>query len=560
MATTDTWDSPALDQSINADLPAIKNKFQALVKGDPSLVQNPPVGAKRLVEIDSGNWQVQQYNGHTWSNIGKLKMDVDTVDGYDAAITPTANTVAVRNASGLLQDSITGNAATASSAATLSQTLAVNKGGTGATTSEAARSNLGAAPTSHASATATHGVGSDAVYGHLKLSDATDSLSGVGGGVAATPAAVKDAKDAAISAGAAASAAQQTADAAASAAGTAQQTADAAVSAADKAQQTADSAVVKAEEAASKAGLPLGHFYAHPYPTPIEGSLHCNGGLNSRELYADLFAFAQANKQVISEQEWQETAEACGGYCSYYSNGDGTSTFRMPKFAPHIQISLIAASAGTYHKPGLPNIEAGWTTGWNNAHIPTIQTSGAVKTISNSAYGVSYGVGNQTNNPWRVNFDASLFNSIYGSSTTVQPEFQEWIICVVAFGKATNVGEVDVANVMSAVSQVQAQVTEAIEIDSSGYSSSQHWVRYVDGRQIIYSNWGASFSNSQRITFVKSFKTNPGLIGFDNETHPSNMEWRPKFSDITATYFRINDWAYGSASKSGCWIAFGTWK
>ena len=60
MATTDTWDSPALDQPINADLPAIKNKFQALVKGDPSLVQDPPVGAKRLVEIDSGNWQARE--------------------------------------------------------------------------------------------------------------------------------------------------------------------------------------------------------------------------------------------------------------------------------------------------------------------------------------------------------------------------------------------------------------------------------------------------------------------------------------------------------------------
>ena len=103
MAMTDTWDSPNLDQPIGADLPAIQRKFQALVKGDPSLVQNPPVGAKRLVEISSGNWQVQQYNGSTWSNIGKLKMDVDTVDGYDAAITPKANTIAVRNASGKLE-------------------------------------------------------------------------------------------------------------------------------------------------------------------------------------------------------------------------------------------------------------------------------------------------------------------------------------------------------------------------------------------------------------------------------------------------------------------------
>lgn len=168
MATTDTWDSPALDQPINADLPAIKNKFQALVKGDPSLVQNPPVGAKRLVEIDSGNWQVQQYNGRTWSNIGKLEMDVDTVDGYDAAITPQANTIAVRNASGKLEGGITGNAVSADSAVTLSETLGVELGGTGATTSAAARANLGVPPTSHASSSTIYGLGSNLNYGHVR--------------------------------------------------------------------------------------------------------------------------------------------------------------------------------------------------------------------------------------------------------------------------------------------------------------------------------------------------------------------------------------------------------
>lgn len=176
MAMTDTWDSPSLDQPIGADLPAIKNKFQALVKGDPSLVQNPPVGAKRLVEISSGNWQVQQYNGSTWSNIGKLKMDVDTVDGYDAAITPKANTIAVRNASGKLEGDITGNAATASSAVTLSQTLPVNKGGTGATTSAQARTNLGVPPTSHASSGTAYGLGSNLNYGHVRGDEETTDV------------------------------------------------------------------------------------------------------------------------------------------------------------------------------------------------------------------------------------------------------------------------------------------------------------------------------------------------------------------------------------------------
>lgn len=51
------------------------------------------------------------------------------------------------------------------------------------------------APTNHASTGTTYGVGNASNYGHVKLSDSTGSTSGVSGGTAATPAAVKVVKD-----------------------------------------------------------------------------------------------------------------------------------------------------------------------------------------------------------------------------------------------------------------------------------------------------------------------------------------------------------------------------
>ncbi|HCX63439.1 MAG TPA: hypothetical protein DHU59_13520, partial [Clostridiales bacterium] len=51
------------------------------------------------------------------------------------------------------------------------------------------------APTNHASTGTGHGVGTGSNYGHVKLSDSTGSTSGVSGGTAATPAAVKVVKD-----------------------------------------------------------------------------------------------------------------------------------------------------------------------------------------------------------------------------------------------------------------------------------------------------------------------------------------------------------------------------
>ena len=53
----------------------------------------------------------------------------------------------------------------------------------------------GKAPTSHASTATTYGTGSSTNYGHVKLSDSTSSTSGVSGGIAATPAAVKAVND-----------------------------------------------------------------------------------------------------------------------------------------------------------------------------------------------------------------------------------------------------------------------------------------------------------------------------------------------------------------------------
>lgn len=53
----------------------------------------------------------------------------------------------------------------------------------------------GKAPTDHASANTTYGVGSGTNYGHVQLSDSTSSTSDASDGIAATPAAVKAAYD-----------------------------------------------------------------------------------------------------------------------------------------------------------------------------------------------------------------------------------------------------------------------------------------------------------------------------------------------------------------------------
>lgn len=311
----------------------------------------------------------------------------------------------------------------------------------------------------------------------------------------------------------------------------------------------------KAVEASNKAGLPLGHIFAWPFSTAPDGCIILNGSTYDRTLYADLFAYVKSKGWTKTEAEWQDIAQASNGFCPWYSEGDGSTNFRTPKFAPYQKIALVSGDAGKYYEAGLPNIE-GSMSGGAALYVP--ENLGSIYGENYNTTGVS--TSNRASQPLTIKIDASRSSNIYGNSTTVQPESNDWIVCVVAFGTATNVGSVDVANVMSAVSQVQAEVTDAKEIDSSGYTSSQHWVRYTDGRQIIYSDWGSNFSNTAAITFAKPFTTNPALIGFDNENLPANNPRASKFSAITGTYFQVNDWAYGSATKTGCWVAMGTWK
>ena len=135
----------ALANKIASDVPAIKTMLDALAKMDFTGITGIPANVKRIASV-TGGVQIQKYASNAWATVGKLMHDVDTVDGQHAATGTTANTIPVRDASGKLPGDITGNASTASEASALRDgyTVPLAKGGTGATTTAAARANLGA--------------------------------------------------------------------------------------------------------------------------------------------------------------------------------------------------------------------------------------------------------------------------------------------------------------------------------------------------------------------------------------------------------------------------------
>lgn len=215
-------------------------------------------------------------------------------------------------------------------------------------------------------------------------------------------------------------------------------------------------------EKLSKLGTvrPLGFHYLHPYGTVPADSIICNGATYSRALYKDFFDYITAQGWVKTEAEWQEIATRDNGFCPFYSDGDGSTNFRTPRFAPYQQIAIASGNAGTYHQAGVPNITGTFCVRGIEPTADTVKSTGAFFLDADFPYTDPYSGHGVVSTKGGIGFSAREANKVYGASDTVQPESHEWVVCVVAYGIATNVGSVDIQNVMSAVNAVQASLEE----------------------------------------------------------------------------------------------------
>lgn len=319
---------------------------------------------------------------------------------------------------------------------------------------------------------------------------------------------------------------------------------------------------VKNIQDASKLGLPVGFEAFTINPNLQAGWLPLLGGEYSRTAYADLWAWVQTQQgYLIEESAWQDKATANGGNVPFYSKGDGSTTFRVPALKCWVKGASNISEVGGYLVAGLPNIDTNVYIGQDGSGYP----NGSADSTT---------VGSTASYPRKTKlFRASDYNTIYGTSDTVQPPSIVGLWVVKAYGVVTNVGSTDVANISTGLAQAETRISslETNKVDKAGnawvvesYRNDTQWYRVwsdgwiEQGGNPKNSLWGSSTT----INFFKPFAdTNyiivAGTRAADGETQCGGTATFSRTKTTTSIVIVVNNWSNNYKGVYGEWYACG---
>ena len=105
---------------------------------------------------------------------------------------------------------------------------------------------------------------------------------------------------------------------------------------------------------ANVSALPIGAIL-NGY-TIFDNCIVAFGGEFNRADYPKLWAYLQANPSLVKTQtQWQTEATANGGICGFFSDGNGTTTFRVPNLDKAF-LRPDSRGVGTYQGDAIRNI------------------------------------------------------------------------------------------------------------------------------------------------------------------------------------------------------------
>lgn len=204
----------------------------------------------------------------------------------------------------------------------------------------------------------------------------------------------------------------------------------------------------------SQIKLPLGSIGFSLDGILPEGAIAATGLELSREVYKDLWGFAQkgGETRLISEEAWQaELAANEGRFCRYYSTGNGATTFRIPYIACYLSGTAEAEKVGTYVTDTQRNITGEFVIDYANSPY----TKGAFY-AGNTTQTKYFGSGGETDAI--LNFDASRSVGAEHTGEEVKPKTAYVLYYIQAFSTIINSGTLDIGELLEHVETLEKSV------------------------------------------------------------------------------------------------------
>lgn len=298
--------------------------------------------------------------------------------------------------------------------------------------------------------------------------------------------------------------------------------------------------------------MPVGFEDYVSYTELDPGQLIRNGQLVSREIYSDLWNFVQSKpSMLLTEEEWQANLTANEGLaCNYYSAGDGSTNFRLPKASV---IVLPDPNPENINKYSADSIKA-----HNHSNI-TDPISG--KIFNPIYWNVTDNGGiNNNDNFYNSNNTGSLapyFAPIKNGDITnfgvneTKPKTITKLPIVYAFGRIVNAGELDFQTVVQKQNDLTLnhQIKSFTDLTQIGLTNGIEQLQDIgknlpDNSQITYRVWekdnhnhiiypstSGIFTMEKTVTFCRCFYT----------SITPNKQWRMAF-DYRDEFYHNPSW------------------
>lgn len=271
--------------------------------------------------------------------------------------------------------------------------------------------------------------------------------------------------------------------------------------------------------------MPVGFEDYVSYTELDPGQLIRNGQLVSREIYSDLWNFVQSKpSMLLTEEEWQANLTANEGLaCNYYSAGDGSTNFRLPKASVIVLPDPNPENINKYSTDTQRNILGRQVIGSISSYSPTNGdfvkgTTGAFyginrQYISNSVWSNDTAGSSTYINPDpttnvpsgmntgdtflnNINFDASKSVGTEHTGNEVKPKSITKLPIVYAFGRIVNAGELDFQTVVQKQNDLTLnhQIKSFTDLTQIGLTNGIEQLQDIgknlpDNSQITYRVW-----------------------------------------------------------------------